>query len=309
MRGVSQSPVMARIEGVREFFALKDAEARSGKLPPDVREGVSRDVAIARQKREAAEVLWLGGAPAEALGLAHAGFELVAKAAERAREAGGAPALPASATDLRTKLAAKPVPALDADVVDADTPTFFALLSAHDELRALVVPASLSKPELVQKRRSRLGWAIAASIFTVAVGYYLLRTPRVLKAEASAVYDEAHGAPKAVDGRTESEWLLPNGQPGWIDLNVVPVRKLKRIKLLNGHNPPFNDRQIQDYHLEIYGRGGNLLKTIDGTFGEFNEAPAQVPVELDVSEKIERIRLEVKTFHRTGAALAEVEVE
>jgi len=89
----------------------------------------------------------------------------------------------------------------------------------------------------------------------------------------------------------------------------VPPRSLKRIKLMNGHNPPYNDRQTQDYSLEIYGSGGKLLKTIDGTFGDFNEAPPVVPVELGVSETVERIRFVVKTFHKAGASLAEAEVE
>ncbi|MEO7097321.1 MAG: hypothetical protein ABI175_28930 [Polyangiales bacterium] len=297
------------IQRVREFFVLKDAEARSAKLPADVREGVARDVAIARQKREASEVLWLGGGPAEALVLARAGFELVAKAVERAHDAGGAPALPATVPALRAKLETTPLPGLDTEIVDADTPRFFELLAAHDELRALVVPASLSQPELAQKRRSRIGWAIAAAMFTVLVGYYLFRTPRVLKPEASATYDEAHNATKSVDGRPETEWLLPNGQPGSIDFTVIPARKLKRIKLLNGHNPPFNDRQIQEYRIEVYGSGGKVLKTIDGTFGEFSEAPVMLPIELDVSDKVERFRVEVKTFHKAGGSLAEVEVE
>jgi hypothetical protein len=309
VRGVSQSPVVARIQGVREFFALKDAEARSGKLPPDVRESVARDATIARQKREAAEVLWLGGGPAEALGLARAAFELVAGAVERAHEAGAAPALPASAVELRANIANKPLPALDTEIVDADTPTFFGLLAAHDQLRALVEPASLSKPEIANRRRGRIGWAIGAGLFTVLVAYYLLRTPRVLRPEASAIYDEGHNAAKAVDGRTETEWLLPNGQTGYIDFTVVPPRKLKQMKLLNGHNPPYNDRQTKDYHLEIYGEGGKVLESIDGTFGEFNAAPASVPVDLHVSEKVERIRFEVRSFHIAGAALAEVEVE
>ena len=300
---------MARVEGVREFFVLKDAEARSDKLPADVRESVARDCTIARQRREAAEVLWLGGAPAEALNLAHSAFELVSSAYEREHAAGAAPELPAGAVDLRTKLAARPLPKIDAEVVDADTATFFALLAQHDALRARVVPASLSKPEIVQKRRSRLVWAAVSSVLAIAVLYYLFRTPRVIRVEASAVYDEAHGTAKAVDGRKESELLLPTGQTGWIDFNITPVRKLKRLKVTNGHNPPFNDRQIETYTLQIFGPGDKLLKTIDGTFGPFTESPVETPIELGVDDAIARIRMDVKTFHKSGAALAEVEVE
>ena len=300
---------MARVEGVREFFALKDAEARSEKLPADVREAVARDCTIARQRREAAEVLWLGGAPAEALNLAHGAFELVAVAFEREHAAGAAPELPPGVADLRGKIAARPLPKIDAEVVDADTATFFALLDQHDRLRARVVPASLSKPELVHKRRSRVVWAALASVCAIGLFYYLFRTPRVIRVEASAVYDEAHGTAKAVDGRKESELLLPTGQTGWIDFNITPVRKLKRLKVTNGHNPPFNDRQIETYTLQIFGVGDKLLKTIDGTFGPFNENPVEVPIELGVDEKVQRIRMDVKTFHKSGAALAEVDVE
>ena len=310
MRSVSesqQSSISAR--GLREFFVLKEAEALSTKLSADVRESVARDVTIARQKREAAEVLWLGGGPAEALILARDALDHIARAVERAHEGGAGPALPPKLAELRTDVSSKPLPAIDTELGDADPVRFYAMIAAHDELRSLVEPAAMSRTEVVRRRRGRTAWAAGAAVVLVLFAYFATRTPRVLKPAASAAYDEAHNAAQSVDGRTETEWLLPNKQTGWIEFTVLPTRKLKRIKLLNGHNPPYNDRQTKDYHLDVIGAGGKVLKTIDGSFGDFNTAPSPVVLALDTAERVERIRFEVKSFHKDGAALSEVEVD
>lgn len=303
MRGVS------RIQGLREFFVLKDAEARSTKLPADVRASLARDVTIARQKREAAEVLWLGGGTAEALALARDALDRIATAVEHAHAVDAAPPVPEAAAALRSEVTAKPLPALDADVVDADTPRFNAMLAAHDELRSLVEPAATPPTELPRKRLVRAAWAAGAVAALVVGAIYLGRTPRVLSAQASAAYDDAHIAAKAVDGRNETEWLPLDKQLGWLDVTVLPARKVKRVKLLNGHNPPHNDRQTKEYRLVLTSAGGKVLKTVDNSFGEFSASPTMVTIDVNTSEKVEKIRVEVKSFHNSGAAIAEVEVE
>lgn len=312
MRGVpqsEQSSVAARIHGVREFFILKDAEALSTKLAAEVRESVARDVSIARQKREAAEVLWLGGGPAEALLLARDALDHVARAVERAHAADASPPLPSSAAKVRTDAASAPLPALDSEVATTHTERFYSMIAAHDELRSLVEPAALSVPEVAGRRRRRIAWASGAALVLAGIAVFATRTPRALKASASAVYDEPHNAARSVDGKPETEWLLPNKQTGWLELAVLPARKLKRVKLLNGHNPPYNDRQTNEYRLDVVGADGKVLKTVEASFGDFNAAPAPTVLELDTSEKVERLRFEVKSFHKDGAALAEIEVE
>ncbi len=62
----------ALFESAREFFLLREAERRASGIEPAVRPDFARDVDRARQKREAAEVLWAQGSVAEALALAQA---------------------------------------------------------------------------------------------------------------------------------------------------------------------------------------------------------------------------------------------
>ncbi len=95
--------------------------------------------------------------------------------------------------------------------------------------------------------------------------------------------------------------------PGWIDITVQPVRRLKAIKFLNAHNPPYNDRATKDWHVDVFGKNGQVLKSIDGTFAEFSESPAWVTVDLGL-DNVARVRFEVRTWHSLGGGLAEFEV-
>lgn len=295
------------IEDVREFFLLRDAEARSQKLPADLRATLQRDLAVARQKREAAETLWMAGSTAEALGLIGEACTLCIQCVERA----GVDVTPKAAGDaaatMRPTLEGATLPALDAEVAGKDSELYFNLVAEFDQLHRALTPATLPKTDLVARRRARaLGAVLAFALGVVAV-VLALRTPKSLKAEASAVFSDKFAAAKAVDGRPENEWLLPDHMPGWVDVTVLPARRLKAIKILNAHNPPYNDRATKDWHIDVFSKSGQVLKSVDGTFAQFSDNPPWITVDLGV-DNVARIRFEVRSWHATGGGVAEIEV-
>lgn len=297
----------ARVHDVREWFLLDEADKRARAMPEDVRAPLSRDVRIAKQKREAAEVLWVGGAPAEALALARDAFETQARLATREGDPKPSEQDLARLEATRKMLVERAVPELDEGVTATHTELFFALVDVHDRLHRLRAPLADSPAEVAKKRVRRIAFTALSAVATIVALYFILRTPRVVKAEASAVYSDHYAPAKALDGKPESEWLLPDNTLGWIDLHVSPPRRVNHLKLLNVHNGPYNDRATRDFHVEAYA-GSTLLKSYDGTFPEFTETPAWVTVDLGV-DKCDRIRIEVKSFHKSGGGFADLEID
>jgi hypothetical protein len=297
------------VDAVREYFLLAKAEALTTKVPVAVRGEVARDLTVARQKREAAEMLWLGGSTSEALKLARDAFELVAGASERAGGPNAAPAEPSKEiVATRAAIAKQPMPEIDAEVTSAHGSLFTELVSTHDALSSRIAVVGMSTKDVSERRRRRAFGAFVAALGAGLVVWLLVRTPLVIRPEASAAYSDKFPATKIVDGRPEGEWLLPDGQTGWIDLHISPGRKIKAIKLLNAHNGPFNDRATKDFHIDAYGADNKILKSLDGSFPEFLDAPQwqRLPFEVTGAEKI---RIEIRSFHKLGGGLAEVELE
>jgi hypothetical protein len=118
--------------------------------------------------------------------------------------------------------------------------------------------------------------------------------------------DRKYEAGKAVDGKAGTEWLLPDGQTGWIEIRMRP-RAVARVLLLNAHNPGYNDRATKDFALELYGDGA-LLATVDARFGSFDPVPGWLAVPVDAGS-VDRVRLEVRSFHGVGGGIAEIDLE
>src|SRR5438477_6557501 len=76
------APSSPLADRVREFFTLRAAEREIRALPEGPRTSAQRELAIAFQKRDAAETLWPRGSCAEALKLARAALDAAASALE-----------------------------------------------------------------------------------------------------------------------------------------------------------------------------------------------------------------------------------
>lgn len=299
---MAPSPLAARFEAAREFFSLRQTEARAAAIPAEKRTSMARSLRLAIQKRDAAETLWLAGLTAEGLRLAREAF-VIAHESEPS-QAGADAAIAAT----RKRLDETALPELDTEVGDGHQRLFEEMLAGHDVIARRAAPLALDPRGIARKRLERIVVGALGAVAVVALLWLALRTPKTLRAEASAINSDRFTAANAVDGRNETEWLLPDHAPGWLDVWVGAPRRIKAVKLLNAHIPPYNDRATQDYHLEVFTRGGKLARSIDGSFGAFTDDPKWVTVPLDIAD-VERVRFEVRSFHKNGGGLAEIEVD
>lgn len=273
---------------VSEFFLLNDLKERAATVAPDERERLASVYARAKQRSDAAEALWVAGFPAEAMRLAAEARELVR---------GDAPAPEQAA-----------LPILDKDVTPEHTERFRSMQSetsaALDAQFGKWMDAQAIRG--LQMNRIAVSGAVVLAVLIAAV--LALRTPRLLKAEASAHWgnDPRYDASKAVDGSDRTDWLLPDKTLGWLDLQVVPPRKLKRMNVTNARNVPYNDRATNEFHVEVFD-GGQVVKQFDGSFEGFNAEP--VTKSFDLGVRADRIRITVKSHHLTGAGFGEVSVD
>jgi hypothetical protein len=297
-----KAPIAARIEAAREYFTLKSTEARAAAIPADARVSMGKSLALARQRRAAAEVLWLAGETAEALRLAREGFVLAYDASE-----------PANVRDeslraLKSKVDETKIPGLDDELTDPHSKLFESLIAGHDAIAGKATTLALDAKGIARTRTNRIVVASLATIAFVVLAWLVLHTPKTVRPEASSSYGDKFPPANAVDGRNETEWLLPDRTPGWLDLWLGPPRKVKALKVLNAHNGPYDDRATKEWHVEVYAKGGKSVKQIDGAFPEFSNDPQAVIIPVDADD-VERVRFEVRGFHRTGGGLAEIEVQ
>jgi hypothetical protein len=101
---------------------------------------------------------------------------------------------------------------------------------------------------------------------------------------------------------------LPNATPGWVDVHYAPSRTVTKVNILNSHNIPYWDRATKDFTLELYS-GSKLLKSVDGTFPNFDPEPKPQTIDVGRTPGVDRVRVVVKTWHLQGGGLGEISVE
>jgi hypothetical protein len=303
-RDTQGAPELSLGRRLREYFSLHETEARQRKLGEARRAELADAAALGLQKRDAAESLLLAGDRVEALGLAREAFGILFELAGAIDDPIAAHTLVQRA---RRELEAAPQPRLESEYAPVHATQLARLLDASALIHRRVAPVVGTTQALGRARASRLG-AVAFVVLAVAAGLvWRARRPPVISTEASSVHSDKYGSDAVVDGVEGTEWLLPDGATGWLDLKISPPRSVKRVRLLNSHNSPHNDRATNEYALEIYG-GGKLVKTIEGTLGPLSPTPKWQAVDVDAA-KVERIRFVVKSVSGAGGGLAEVKIE
>ena len=206
-------------------------------------------------------------------------------------------------------LARQPLPELDASVSATHAERYKELYRARADVDRALAPASLTTGQVKLKVIQRWSTAVLALVL-VGVGlFFALRTPRTVTASASSFFrnDPQFGPDKVFDDDPNTEWLLNDGQTGWIEARLSPGRSLTKVRILNGHNRHFNDRGTKELHLELYDSSGQKVFEHRGEM-PFSESPSWVDVPVS-AEGVERLRLNVTSFHRVGGALAEIAFE
>jgi hypothetical protein len=303
---------------ITEYFLLRDALLLAAKVPAEERAETASLLALGRQRAEAAEALWANGHSAEALRLAVDALArtiealpklaTVAQGAEDWQEVLRKRRVAAEALRLLAESEVKAreaqLPKLDAAVTTKDGELFQRTLAARAKIDRAVADAALSPRALRWTRFTRLA-TVLASVAIFALGFYLLlRTPHGAAARASDVFAAQFDAPRVIDSDPATEWLLPDGATGWVEVSYSPPRHVTRVDLRNAMNPPYQDRGTNAYRLEFY-RGEERVQSVEGAFPD----PAQADAHHDVDvPDVDRVRFVALGHHRLGAGLAELTV-
>ncbi|HEY8432294.1 MAG TPA: discoidin domain-containing protein [Sandaracinaceae bacterium] len=203
--------------------------------------------------------------------------------------------------------AAKTMPLLDAEVSAADGELFQQLVTARRHVERVLAPASMTPAQIRWTRVSRIGFASVLALAGAVGLWLLLRPPTGVEATASAQYNAEFPPSNVIDGNEDTEWLLPNAQAGWLDVRIMPPERIETLRLKNSHNRHFNDRATREYTIEFFSNG-QRVHTIEGSWAGINPRPPWTEHQVGI-DNVERIRFNVRSWHRAGAGLAEIEWE
>lgn len=160
----------------------------------------------------------------------------------------------------------------------------------------------------VQRGRIILGaqLVVAALVFfALPIVTWVNDSDRV-DVSASSYYSDDHAARFATDGVPATEWLLPDGTLGYLELTFHSKRVIHGVTITNGHNLNYMDRAIRKARFYVYD-GDKVLEQHDIELPGIQPEHKARKIDLD-SHRATRVRLEVLEFDGTGAALAEIAV-
>lgn len=310
---------------LKEYFLLSDAQAAAKRVPEDARAAISRTLGVARRRAEAAERLWSNGHTAEGLRLAIDALALTRRALPAFAEASGAaladaPGMEAyrpvlaerglgkrridGVLELERALDDRPLPELDEDVEAAHGDLFHRVIQARTTLDGALAPAASTPTQLAWTRNWRIGLTVLIFASACAAAWFLTRRPEGVTAVASD-YTNVYDGSLTIDGDEATEWQLPDRTLGHVVITIEPPVRVTTLRLLNGHNRFYNDRAVRGYRVELFS-DDEVARTIDGEFGAFEDAPQWVEHAVGL-DSVDRIRFNVRSHHRIGAALAEIE--
>jgi hypothetical protein len=124
------------------------------------------------------------------------------------------------------------------------------------------------------------------------------------RTRASASYSDEYGPHQAVDGIEATEWLLPDGKSGWLELMLKRPKAVSRVELRNCHNRSYNDRATRKFKIEIFD-GERLRAAVEGEYEKFDPEPSWRVIAVPLG-RTTRIRVLVLSHFGTGGGLAEV---
>lgn len=289
------SGVFSAFRDLREFFTLRDGERVAheiGAAHGDARRGLL----LAAQRARAAQLLWESG-------------QRVESRAALSRAVGGLRSLLEQHPALTSVVGDIPQPVehddslLDEQIDDA---TFTSLQS---QIRSVLVVVSRSESiafDASERRRARLQriGSLAAIVLVSTVVAVRQWTQIKLTATASASFGAQYLAPNAVDGYIPTNWLLPDGTLGSLDVRFER-RRVTKVELVNVQN--MSHYGAADVTVEVYS-GARLLRSFDASMRATVGTAAPTVVAVNVNEPADRVRVTIRSFHDLGGGLAEVRV-
>ncbi len=257
-----------------------------------------RALELARQVDEAVDPLWAAGKVAIVLRLLLEDCSRLVGARDSSADA-PAPELVYLNEQCRSALVLG-TPELERELTPAHHRLLAGLASARERhLRRL------RRAEPSSRWRLRLGAAALAILLgAVSGGLWLRNTPTL---RASGAYSSDFPPSQASDGLSRTEWLLPQNQPGWLELAYPRARSLRAVRLRNSENSYFHDRATKAFRLRAFSRG-RVVASAAGEFTPIEASRGWVTVPL-VARDVTELRIDVESFYGLGAGLAEVDVE
>lgn len=238
----------------------------------------------ALSRARAARVLLRTQALAEGTRLAHQALALAA------------PSLSGSKDEVDALLAS-PLPRFDREVSRADV---------DRAERALSLLETTLAPQRGRAQRTALIVASVALVAALVVRAFWPAPDVEVTASASYSTTPTHGPASTVDGDPATNWLLPDRTPGWVDLRFASPRSVSAIEITNGHNAPYEDRAAREVEVMIFGEGGQILGSATRELA-FSSAPGPERFEV-AADRVTRVRVYVRSFHRAGGALDQIQV-
>lgn len=289
---------MSLIGELFEFFTLAQAERVASKAGSD-EPSVRRLAQLARQRFRAAELLHRERQHAEALRMLDAAAEALGALSDRSdalRALVGPLGEPSGSAELESAL-------LDDELSDAQQEQLAARFALIRAATARVAGVALDRAGRRDARWQRTGAVLCAALSVVAIGVREATTTR-LTATSSASYDAAHGPNLAVDGFHATNWVLPDHSPGWLDVSFAR-RRVSAIELVNAQG--LVHYGTQDISLELYA-GPQLIRSFDASMRATVGTATPTVIPLAAPAPIDRIRIQVRTWHDLGGGLGEVRV-
>ena len=120
----------------------------------------------------------------------------------------------------------------------------------------------------------------------------------------SASYGSDFKGRYAIDGVEATEWLLPDGATGWLELDFSGGKQLREVRLLNARNRHYLDRGTKRAKL-VTSRAGEAVETLEVELPGPTEKSRERRVKLR-GMQVDKLRIEVLSHHGLGAGLAEV---
>lgn len=176
-----------------------------------------------------------------------------------------------------------------------------ARVTTHDLQRAL----TRTKP----RRSRRIGWLSAGAIALLAValaGLWIWRN-RVYAFASDSYAAETYPAAHVTDGLRATEWLLPDGKKGHVDLSLAMRRPVHAVTIINAHNRAFMDRAIKKAVVLVLD-DNLVVDRAAVSFDKIETKPAPKRVALKGKDAT-RVRIMITEYHGLGGGIADVSIE
>jgi len=267
---------------------------------------VRASLALARERLDAADLLWLRPHRAESMPVLARALEALEAAIATTRAALPEPVLLPAESQLRALREARE--RLHQAPADDDR-------ISKDDLGWRRAARRLARGVIVDLRRStrrrrevlvrRVLVVLAAAAFAGGVGVALTLVRDRVEIVASGS-DPGFGSEGAADGNPGTEWFTPDGQRGWVELRWRRPRAVTGLRVINSNNVPFKDRAARDLDIELL-RDQSVRARTRVTFDaiEVDHRPREVAI---AARDVNRVRLTIASFHGRGGGLADVQV-